>query len=125
MEQLCGTLTNRSGPFAECHWTEAPAFYMRACVFDLCQYGTGNRMFCAALESYAQLCSLRSIRLPEWRTSLGCSKYPLSLDLAGVIPALAPGDPSSSCQRDPNPVRIPLSPLPVSMPLILTLITDH
>nr|XP_051692058.1 IgGFc-binding protein [Oryctolagus cuniculus] len=73
VEQLCGVLTNRSGPFAECHWHEDPGSYLHACIFDLCQYGSGNRVLCAALESYAQLCGLRGVRLPEWRTSLGCS----------------------------------------------------
>ncbi|XP_072472336.1 IgGFc-binding protein-like isoform X3 [Notamacropus eugenii] len=73
VDQLCGVLSNRSGPFAECHWYEKPDPYVKSCVYDLCQYGTGNRMLCAALEAYAELCALHRMRLPDWRTGLGCN----------------------------------------------------
>ncbi|XP_031817456.1 IgGFc-binding protein-like [Sarcophilus harrisii] len=71
--QLCEVLSNHSGPFAECHWHENPDPYFQSCVYDLCQYGTANRMLCAALEAYAQLCALHKVRLPDWRTNLGCN----------------------------------------------------
>ncbi|XP_074162904.1 IgGFc-binding protein-like isoform X3 [Sminthopsis crassicaudata] len=71
--QICAVLSNRSGPFAECHWHENPDPYFQSCVYDLCQYGTANRMLCAALEAYAELCALHKVRLPDWRTSLGCN----------------------------------------------------
>ncbi|XP_019353974.1 IgGFc-binding protein-like [Alligator mississippiensis] len=72
VRRLCGILTNRSGPFAECHWHELPGPYLESCVYDLCQYGTGNRMLCAALESYAEMCALLGVRVPSWRRALGC-----------------------------------------------------
>ncbi|XP_043849817.1 IgGFc-binding protein-like [Dromiciops gliroides] len=73
VERLCATLSNRSGPFAECHWHEKPDPYVQSCVYDLCQYGTGNRMLCAALEAYAELCALHRVRLPDWRAGIGCN----------------------------------------------------
>ncbi|XP_038623545.1 IgGFc-binding protein-like [Tachyglossus aculeatus] len=73
-QQLCFILVNRSGPFAECHWHESPGPYAQACIYDLCRYGTGNRMQCAALEPYAELCALHGLHLPDWREELGCGE---------------------------------------------------
>ncbi|KAB0399569.1 hypothetical protein E2I00_005450, partial [Balaenoptera physalus] len=47
-EQLYRVLANSSGPFAECQWYEDPVSSMQARVFNLCQYGPGNRVLCAA-----------------------------------------------------------------------------
>ncbi|XP_056681256.1 IgGFc-binding protein-like isoform X1 [Monodelphis domestica] len=73
VDQLCAVLSNRSGPFAECHWHENPDPHVQTCVYDLCQYGMGNQMLCAALEAYAELCALHRVSLPDWRKSLGCN----------------------------------------------------
>ncbi|XP_008578611.1 PREDICTED: IgGFc-binding protein-like [Galeopterus variegatus] len=58
VEQLCRVLTNRTGPFAKCHWHEDPTSYTQACVFDLCQYGMGNRMLgvTCQVNSYYNFC---------------------------------------------------------------------
>lgn len=56
VEQLCRVLVNCSRPFAECHWHKDPVSYTKACVFDLCYYGSGNHMRCITLEAYAELC---------------------------------------------------------------------
>ncbi|XP_074837544.1 IgGFc-binding protein-like [Carettochelys insculpta] len=71
-QQLCGILMNRTGPFAECHWHESPAPYYESCVYDLCQYGLGNHMLCAAVESYDEMCAFHGVKVPKWRPGLGC-----------------------------------------------------
>ncbi|XP_077196889.1 IgGFc-binding protein-like [Paroedura picta] len=71
-EQMCEILRNRSGPFAECHWHEKPDPYYESCVYDLCRYGLGNHMLCAALEAYDELCTMLGVKLPDWRQELGC-----------------------------------------------------
>ena len=59
-EQLYRVLANGSGPLAECHWYEDPVSSMQACVFNLCQYGPGNRVLGAAG-------GLRRALHPAWR----------------------------------------------------------
>ncbi|CAM4697275.1 unnamed protein product, partial [Caretta caretta] len=71
-QQLCGILTNRSGPFSECHWHESPSPYYESCVYDLCQYGLGNRMLCAAIESYDEICTIVGVKMAKWRPRMGC-----------------------------------------------------
>ncbi|XP_067399047.1 IgGFc-binding protein-like [Emydura macquarii macquarii] len=72
-QQLCGILTNRSGPFSECHWHESPAPYYESCIYDLCQYGRGNRMLCTAIESYDEMCTIVGVKMANWRPRMGCS----------------------------------------------------
>ncbi|XP_053867174.1 IgGFc-binding protein-like [Malaclemys terrapin pileata] len=72
VEQACGILTNRTGPFAECHWHESPAPYYEACVYDLCQYGWGNRMLCAAVDSYEEMCAIHGVKTGHWGEVTGC-----------------------------------------------------
>ncbi|XP_067399060.1 IgGFc-binding protein-like [Emydura macquarii macquarii] len=72
-QQLCGILTNRSGPFSECHWHESPAPYYESCIYDLCQYGLGNRMLCTAIESYDEMCTIVGVKMANWRPRMGCS----------------------------------------------------
>ncbi|XP_074795133.1 IgGFc-binding protein-like [Natator depressus] len=72
VEQACGILTNRTGPFAECHWHESPAPYYEACVYDLCQYGPGNHMLCAAIDSYEEMCTIHGVKID---TTCQASRY--------------------------------------------------
>ncbi|XP_061453706.1 IgGFc-binding protein-like [Rhineura floridana] len=71
-ERMCGILRDRSGPFSECHWHEDPASYYESCIYDLCQYGPGNRMLCAAIEAYEEMCTMLGVKVPNWRKALGC-----------------------------------------------------
>ncbi|KAL8220177.1 UNVERIFIED_CONTAM: hypothetical protein K2H54_040043, partial [Gekko kuhli] len=71
-EQMCEILRNRSGPFSECHWHESPDPYYKSCVFDLCRYGLGNHMLCAAVEAYDEMCTMVGVKLSDWRRALGC-----------------------------------------------------
>ncbi|KAM6427527.1 alpha-tectorin-like [Liasis olivaceus] len=72
LEQKCGILKDRSGPFSECHWHEDPAPYYNSCIFDLCQYGPGHDVLCAAIETYEEMCQSLKVKVPNWRQELGC-----------------------------------------------------
>ncbi|XP_043358250.1 IgGFc-binding protein-like [Dermochelys coriacea] len=74
VEQACGILTNRTGPFAECHWHESPAPYYESCVYDLCQYGPGNHMLCAAIDSYQEMCTIHGVKIGNWGEATGCAR---------------------------------------------------
>ncbi|KAG6926102.1 hypothetical protein G0U57_012771, partial [Chelydra serpentina] len=71
-ERACGILRNRTGPFAECHWHESPAPYYEACVYDLCRYGQGNRMLCAAVDAYEEMCAIHGVKTADWGEATGC-----------------------------------------------------
>ncbi|KAH0631347.1 hypothetical protein JD844_005638 [Phrynosoma platyrhinos] len=73
-EEMCGILRNHSGPFSECHWHEDPAPYYESCIYDLCYYGTGDRMLCAAIEAYEEMCEIVGVNVPNWRKELGCGE---------------------------------------------------
>ncbi|XP_070621015.1 IgGFc-binding protein-like isoform X3 [Erythrolamprus reginae] len=72
-KQMCAILTNSSGPFSECHWLNNPDLYYESCVYDLCQYGSGNRMFCMATEAYDEMCTITGVKVMDWRQATGCS----------------------------------------------------
>ncbi|XP_062996680.1 IgGFc-binding protein-like [Elgaria multicarinata webbii] len=72
-EQMCAILIKRLGPFSECHWHKSPAPYFESCVYDLCQYGLGNRMLCAALEAYDEMCTIIGVKVASWRHEMGCA----------------------------------------------------
>ncbi|KAJ6663729.1 hypothetical protein lerEdw1_009808 [Lerista edwardsae] len=72
-QQLCAILLDNAGPFSECHWHENPEPYYKACVYDLCQYGLGNRMLCGAIEAYDEMCAIVGLNVPNWRRAMGCS----------------------------------------------------
>ncbi|XP_032083375.1 IgGFc-binding protein-like [Thamnophis elegans] len=71
--QMCAILINSSGPFSECHWLNNPDLYYESCVYDLCQYGLGNRMFCMAIEAYDEMCTITGVKVMDWRQATGCS----------------------------------------------------
>lgn len=74
-KQMCAIIIHGSGPFSECHWLENPDPYYESCVYDLCQYGLGNRMLCAAIDAYDEMCTIVGVKVPNWRRTVGCSKH--------------------------------------------------
>ncbi|XP_025024960.1 IgGFc-binding protein-like [Python bivittatus] len=72
-KQMCAILINSSGPFSECHWHNNPDLYYESCIYDLCQYGLGNRMFCMAVEAYDEMCTISGVKVMNWRHAIGCS----------------------------------------------------
>ncbi|XP_032083371.1 alpha-tectorin-like [Thamnophis elegans] len=73
LKQKCAILTDQSGPFSECHWHEEPDPYYNSCIFDLCQYGQGHDMLCAAIETYEEMCQSLGVQVLSWREELGCA----------------------------------------------------
>ncbi|KAF7242289.1 IgGFc-binding protein [Varanus komodoensis] len=71
-EQMCAILIKRLGPFSDCHWHKDPAPYYESCIYDLCQYGLSNRMLCAAIEAYEEMCTIVGVKVASWRRETGC-----------------------------------------------------
>ncbi|XP_043936438.1 alpha-tectorin-like [Protopterus annectens] len=72
-ESLCKIITEAPGPFVDCHWHVDPMPYYTSCVYDLCHYGTANRMLCTAIGSYQEVCQTHGVEIPTWQTSVNCS----------------------------------------------------
>ncbi|XP_068162266.1 alpha-tectorin-like [Antennarius striatus] len=72
--ELCGIITNTSGPFQDCHMHVDPAPFFRSCVYDLCHYSKIHGIQCIAVAGYERTCSVLRLDIPEWRPALGCAE---------------------------------------------------
>ncbi|XP_044035416.1 IgGFc-binding protein [Siniperca chuatsi] len=72
--ELCGVITNTSGPFSACHLHSDPQPFFRSCVYDLCLYTPANGMLCSAVSAYEKTCSVLGLNIPEWRSALQCAE---------------------------------------------------
>ncbi|XP_031409320.1 mucin-5B [Meleagris gallopavo] len=92
-QHWCGLLTNKEGPFADCHYLLNPSTYHTNCMFDTCNCQNSEGCLCAALSSYVRACAARGIQINGWRTNV-CSKYttscPKSLSYSYTIDSCQP-----------------------------------
>ncbi|KAM9837942.1 alpha-tectorin-like [Aulostomus maculatus] len=72
--ELCGVITNSSGPFSSCHQHTDPQLFFTSCVYDLCLYSLANGMLCSAVSAYESTCSGLGLNIPEWRSALQCAE---------------------------------------------------
>ncbi|XP_071318954.1 alpha-tectorin-like [Trachinotus anak] len=70
--ELCGVITNTSGPFSACHAHSDPEPFFTSCVYDLCLYTPANGMLCSAISAYERTCSVLGLNIPQWRSDLHC-----------------------------------------------------
>ncbi|NXX53565.1 MUC5A protein, partial [Scopus umbretta] len=100
-QRWCGLLTDREGPFANCHYAVNPSVYHTHCIFDTCTCENSEDCLCAALSSYVRACAAKGIPLHGWRTAV-CSKYttscPKSLNYSYAISSCQP-----TCRSLSNP----------------------
>ncbi|XP_069509272.1 alpha-tectorin-like isoform X2 [Ambystoma mexicanum] len=83
---LCGVLTNRSGPFAECHWYENPDPFYISCLYDLSVHEWTNNIRCRVFTSYQEICQRHGTTILTWLSSLNCWWHPKrTLYVSGLI----------------------------------------
>ncbi|XP_075321405.1 IgGFc-binding protein-like [Odontesthes bonariensis] len=70
--KYCGIISDKAGPFRECHSRVDPAPYMEDCVYDVCHYRGHQGSVCDAVEVYASACQSRGITIHSWRTDAFC-----------------------------------------------------
>ncbi|XP_073723307.1 alpha-tectorin [Misgurnus anguillicaudatus] len=70
---LCAIITNKTGPFQQCHLYVDPAPYYYSCVYDLCLYTPENGMLRSSVQGYEAACVILGIQIPEWRSSPCCN----------------------------------------------------
>ncbi|CAH1271521.1 FCGBP [Branchiostoma lanceolatum] len=97
---MCGIITNPTGPFAACHAVVDPADFFEDCVFDMCARDGDIVGLCENLEAYADACEDAGVTI-TWRTAQLC---PLPCPPnSHYNPCASPCPPT--CQ-EPNPVCI-------------------
>ncbi|XP_010077579.1 PREDICTED: zonadhesin-like, partial [Pterocles gutturalis] len=68
----CQILTNSSSPFAQCHSTVPPDFYLTSCLFDMCVEGDEDAILCRSLEEYVLACQEQGVPMEGWRQQTVC-----------------------------------------------------
>ncbi|NXI51709.1 MUC5A protein, partial [Chloroceryle aenea] len=76
-QHWCGLLTDKEGPFADCHNAVDPTVHHKNCMSDTCKCVNSEDCLCAALSSYVRACAAKGIQLHGWRSHV-CSKYTTS-----------------------------------------------
>lgn len=71
----CGKLTDRTGPFRDCHGTVDPVAYFENCVNDSCLNNGSRHILCKSFGSYVAACQDAGAKVHDWRSSEFCSKF--------------------------------------------------
>lgn len=71
-ETSCGLLTQKLGPFKDCHDTVDPMVYLKNCIYTLCVNDGLHFLLCQALKAYADHCQEEGITVSDWRTVAHC-----------------------------------------------------
>uniref|UniRef100_W5M7M8 IgGFc-binding protein-like n=1 Tax=Lepisosteus oculatus TaxID=7918 RepID=W5M7M8_LEPOC len=69
---FCGRITDRSGPFKDCHAKVEPQLYFDNCVFDVCLYRGHSSALCEALTAYTTACQSAGATVALWRSDRLC-----------------------------------------------------
>ncbi|KAM4043769.1 IgGFc-binding protein-like [Anomaloglossus baeobatrachus] len=69
---FCGLITDKNGPFKDCHGVVDPLVYFNNCVFDLCELNLDPGTLCDSLQSYAQSCQSNGVVIGPWRNETFC-----------------------------------------------------
>ncbi|NXG04623.1 ZAN protein, partial [Sakesphorus luctuosus] len=68
----CQILTDSNGPFAKCHSTVLPDFYLTSCLFDMCVERDEVTTLCRSLEEYVLACQQQGVSMDGWRQQTAC-----------------------------------------------------
>ncbi|KAM9309078.1 IgGFc-binding protein [Pholidichthys leucotaenia] len=68
----CNMITDKEGPFRDCHKHVDPNPYKEDCLYDVCQYHGRQESLCDALQEYASACQSMTITIHSWRTDAFC-----------------------------------------------------
>lgn len=77
--KYCGIITDRAGPFRDCHKHVDPTPYLENCVYDACSYYGHHRKVCDAVVVYASACQSQGITIQPWRRDNFCREFEIFL----------------------------------------------
>ncbi|KAG8540508.1 hypothetical protein GDO81_019163, partial [Engystomops pustulosus] len=69
---FCGIITDKNGPFKNCHGVVDPLVYFNNCAYDLCELNLDPGILCDSLQSYVQACQSHGIQISPWRNETFC-----------------------------------------------------
>ncbi|XP_067094200.1 IgGFc-binding protein [Osmerus mordax] len=103
-QAYCGIITNKQGPFKDCHGRVDPTGFLEDCVFDTCHYHGYRGAVCDAVAAYVSACQGQGASVGTWRTPNFC---PLVCPANSQYSLCAPACPAtcaslsslSSCKR--------------------------
>ncbi|KAJ3598008.1 hypothetical protein NHX12_001523, partial [Muraenolepis orangiensis] len=70
--EYCGIISDKAGPFRNCHAKLDHTAYLKDCVFDLCAYKGHITALCNSLTSYLTVCQTAGALVENWRTEQFC-----------------------------------------------------
>ncbi|XP_016349977.1 IgGFc-binding protein-like [Sinocyclocheilus anshuiensis] len=71
-QRYCEIITNRTGPFRECHAQIDPRSYLEDCIFDTCHFQGHQVVLCDAVAAYASACQSQNVTVHPWRNATFC-----------------------------------------------------
>uniref|UniRef100_A0A673K3U4 VWFD domain-containing protein n=1 Tax=Sinocyclocheilus rhinocerous TaxID=307959 RepID=A0A673K3U4_9TELE len=71
-QRYCEIITNRAGPFRECHTQIDPRSYLEDCIFDPCHFQGHQVVLCDAVAAYASACQSQNVTVHPWRNATFC-----------------------------------------------------
>ncbi|XP_069609862.1 alpha-tectorin-like [Ranitomeya imitator] len=69
---FCGIITDKNGPFKNCHKAINPLVYFDNCAYDLCETNLDGEILCDNLQSYAVSCQSKNVNIEAWRNDTFC-----------------------------------------------------
>ncbi|KAM3613584.1 uncharacterized protein V6R79_001825 [Siganus canaliculatus] len=96
-ENYCGIITDKKGPFRDCHKHVNPAPYLENCVFDACQFAGHQGSVCNAVGVYVSACQSQGITIQSWRRDNFC---PMTCPANSHYTLCAPGCPATCADLD-------------------------
>ncbi|XP_076136860.1 IgGFc-binding protein-like isoform X2 [Alosa pseudoharengus] len=102
----CSILTDKTGPFKDCHSKEDPEQYYEDCVYDMCMYQGHSSALCNALSTYTSVCQEAKAGIDVWRTEslcpLACKANSHYEACPSSCSAMCPGtDEPEGCENTP------------------------
>lgn len=78
-QKYCGVITDKAGPFKNCHKQLDPGPFLEDCAYDACQYHGHFGAICDAIQTYASACQSEGIAVDTWRRQDFCREFDLFL----------------------------------------------
>ncbi|XP_034553559.1 IgGFc-binding protein-like [Notolabrus celidotus] len=109
--RYCGIISDKEGPFSQCHSKLDPTEFLSDCVFDMCMYKGHASALCSSLSAFSSACQDAGAKVESWRSENFCplscpanSHYELCADPCQLTCSdLAPADgcdEGASCGED-------------------------
>uniref|UniRef100_UPI0037E7E52E IgGFc-binding protein-like n=1 Tax=Semicossyphus pulcher TaxID=241346 RepID=UPI0037E7E52E len=70
--RYCGIISDKEGPFGQCHSKLDHRPFLTDCVFDLCMYKGHPSALCNGLTAFSTACQEAGAQLKSWRTQKLC-----------------------------------------------------